>query len=163
VNHPVLSVFVYKGDLTGSGVPHSVYALDTSKMTKIGKGNLDVGQTLKLPSGVQVTFDGWVPWASLQVSHDPAQTYLLVSALAMVVGLLGSLGVRRRRLWVRAAPASSVDPRSPTVVTVGGLARSDSGNFPSEFAALLDRLRAAGTRVEQVAPASSDAIGAGKD
>jgi cytochrome c biogenesis protein len=161
VRNPVLSVFVFEGDLNGSGVPHSVYTLDTSKMHKIGKGNLDVGQTLKLPNGVQVTFDGWVPWASLQVSHDPAQAYLLLSALAMVMGLLGSLSVRRRRVWLRIAPAAGQESESPTVVTVGGLARSDSGNFPTEFATLLERLRSAVTPVEQ-RPAA-DAIGAGKD
>jgi cytochrome c biogenesis protein len=161
VRNPVLSVFVFEGDLNGSGVPHSVYTLDTSKMHKIGKGNLDVGQTLKLPNGVQVTFNGWVPWASLQVSHDPAQAYLLLSALAMVMGLLGSLSVRRRRVWLRIAPAAGQESESPTVVTVGGLARSDSGNFPTEFATLLERLRSAGTPVEQ-RPAA-DAIGAGKD
>jgi hypothetical protein len=44
-------------------------------------------------------------------------------------------------------------------VTVGGLARSDSGNFTTEFAGLLERLRAAGTPAERV-PTS---IGAGKD
>jgi hypothetical protein len=44
-------------------------------------------------------------------------------------------------------------------VTVGGLARSDSGNFTTEFAGLLERLRAAGPPVERV-PTS---IGAGKD
>ena len=32
----------------------------------------------KLANGVTVTFDGWVPWASIQVSHDPAQGYLLL-------------------------------------------------------------------------------------
>jgi cytochrome c biogenesis protein len=161
VRNPVLSVFVFEGDLNGSGVPHSVYTLDTSRMHKIGKGNLDVGQTLKLPNGVQVTFNGWVPWASLQVSHDPAQAYLLLSALAMVMGLLGSLSVRRRRVWLRIAPAAGQESESPTVVTVGGLARSDSGNFPTEFATLLERLRSAWTPVEQ-RPAA-DAIGAGKD
>jgi len=80
-----------------------VYSLDTSKMKQIGEGNLTIGKTLKLANGVSVTFDGWVPWAGLQISHDPAQGYLLFSALAMVVGLLGSLGIRRRRVWVRAA------------------------------------------------------------
>jgi cytochrome c biogenesis protein len=160
VKDPVLSVFVYQGDLTGTGRPHSVYTIDTSKMNKIGKANLRIGQTLTLPNGVRVTFDGWLPWASLQVSHDPAQAYLLVAALAMVVGLLGSLAVRRRRVWLRIAPATAGDRLSPTVVTVGGLARSDSGNFPVEFAALVERLQAAGTPVERV---PSDAIGAGKD
>jgi cytochrome c biogenesis protein len=161
VNNPELSVLVYEGDLTGSGQPHSVYSIDTSKMTKIGAANLRVGQTAHVQNGVSVTFDGWVPWASLQVSHDPAQTYLLVAALAMVIGLLGSLGIRRRRLWLRIGPGVAGDPRSPTVVTVGGLARSDSGHFPTEFAALFERLRASGPPVEPVA--SPDAIGVGKD
>jgi cytochrome c biogenesis protein len=161
VDHPMLSIFVYQGSLNGSGLPQSVYSLDHSKMKQIGKGNLKAGQTLKLPSGVTVTFDGWKEWASLQVSHDPAQGYLLVAALAMVIGLLGSLGVRRRRLWLRIAPGDDPDGRSPTVVSVGGLARSDSGHFPAEFASVLERLQAAGPPVEPVA--SSDVIGAGKD
>jgi hypothetical protein len=46
-------------------------------------------------------------------------------------------------------------------VTVGGLARSDSGHFPTEFAALVERLRASGPPVEPVA--SPDVIGVGKD
>ena len=161
VRNPELSIFAYVGDSTGSGQPHSVYTLDTSKMKKTGKANLRIGQTKHFANGVSVTFDGWVPWASLQVSHDPAQTYLLISALAMVVGLLGSLGIRRRRVWLRVAPASGAQEGSPTVVTVGGLARSDSGNFTTEFATLLERLRAAGPPVEVVP--SADVIGAGKD
>jgi cytochrome c biogenesis protein len=159
VDNPQLSIFVYEGDLTGSGQPHSVYSIDTSEMTKVGAANLKVGQTTKLPGGVSVTFDGWVPWASLQISHDPAQGYLLISALAMVAGLLASLAVRRRRVWLRLSPSAPGDPASPTVVTVGGLARSDSGNFAGEFAGLLERLRSAGTPVERV-PTS---VGAGKD
>jgi cytochrome c biogenesis protein len=165
VRNPELSIFVYQGELDGSGLPHSVYSIDTSKMTKIGAANLRIGQSVHLKNGVSVTFDGWLPWASLQVSHDPAQTYLLIAALAMVVGLLGSLGVRRRRVWLRIAtppaPGSAVERGSPTVVTIGGLARSDSGNFTTEFQGLVERLRSAGPPVEQV-PAA-DAIGAGKD
>jgi cytochrome c biogenesis protein len=161
VTNPVLSIFVYQGVLDGSGLSQSVYSLDHSKMSKIGKGNLQIGQTLKLRNGVQVTFDGWRPWASLQVSHDPAQGYLLIAAVAMVVGLLGSLGVRRRRLWLRVAPGGDADPQSPTVVTVGGLARSDSGHFPTEFASVLERLQAAAPPVEPAT--SSDVVGAGKD
>ena len=60
-------------------------------------------------------------------------------------GGLGSLGVRRRRLWLRITPSAEPADGSPTVVAVGGLARSDSGNFATEFAALLGRLRGAAT------------------
>jgi cytochrome c biogenesis protein len=141
VDNPVLGLFVYVGDLNTNGLPQSVYTLDTSKMTKVGAVNLRIGQSKTLANGVQVTFDGWTPWVSLQVSHDPVQGYLLFSALAMVLGLLASLGVRRRRIWLRVSEGAA----SPTVVQVGGLARSDSGNFTTEFAALLERLQAAGS------------------
>lgn len=143
VNAPVLGVFVYLGSLNTNGRPQSVYSLDTTKMTKIGAANLAVGQTQTFPNGVAVTFDGWSPWVSMQVSHDPAQGWLLLSASAMVIGLLGSLGVRRRRIWLRLTPSADGADGSPTVVSVGGLARSDSGHFPAEFAALFDRLRQA--------------------
>jgi cytochrome c biogenesis protein len=126
-----------------------VYSLDTSKMTKSGAANLTVGQSQTFANGVSVTFDGWVPWASMQVSHDPSQGYLLFSAVAMVLGLLGSLGVRRRRVWLRMAPSADGADGSPTVVAVGGLARSDSGNFGTEFAGLFERLRGAAAAPEQ--------------
>ena len=48
-----------------------------------------------------VRFDGAVPFVNLQVSHDPAQVWVLVFALTMMAGLLVSLIVRRRRIWVR--------------------------------------------------------------
>jgi cytochrome c biogenesis protein len=108
-----------------------------------------------------VTFDGWVPWAALQVSHDPSQGWLLGAAVAMVLGLLGSLGVRRRRLWLRLIPAEAGAAGSPTLVSVGGLARSDAGNFGAEFAGLLRRLQVAARPVAEPVPA--DVIGAGKD
>jgi cytochrome c biogenesis protein len=153
VNNPVLDIQVYQGDLNYQGLPQSIYALDTSKMRSLGLADLRAGETKKFSNGVSVTFDGWKPWASIQVSHDPAQGWLLWSAAAMVVGLLGSLGVRRRRLWVRATPSDGVPDGSLTVVSVGGLARSDSGNFTTEFAGVLERLRSAGKPVqEQLVP-----------
>jgi cytochrome c biogenesis protein len=148
-NNPVLGIFVWQGDLNYNGLPQSVYSLDTSKMTKSGAANLTVGQSQTFANGVSVTFDGWVPWASMQVSHDPSQGYLLFSAVAMVLGLLGSLGVRRRRVWLRMAPSVDGADGSPTVVAVGGLARSDSGNFGTEFAGLFERLRGAAAAPEQ--------------
>ncbi len=153
MHNPVLGIFVFKGDLNYRGLAQSVFSLDTSKMTRIGAVNLRIGKTAELTGGVRVRFDGWLPWISIQVSHDPAQGWLLWSAGAMVVGLLGSLGVRRRRVWLRLTPSSDAAGESLTVVSVGGLARSDSGNFTTEFAALLDRLRAAGRPAqEQLVP-----------
>ncbi len=149
INHPMLGVRVYRGNLNDNGLPQSIYTLDTTRMTRIGAKNLALGKTAHFPGGVTVRFDGWVPWASIQVSHDPTQGWLLWSALAMVAGLVGSLGVRRRRIWLRLTPTVGPDGESLTVVSVGGLARSDSGTFATEFAALLNRLRAAGRPVQQ--------------
>jgi cytochrome c biogenesis protein len=152
--NPVLGLFVYQGDVGNNGVPHSVYSLDpdliaSHKLNKIGQANLKAGQTLKLTNGVQVTFDGWKQWVSLQVSHDPTQGYLLIAAVCMVVGLIGSLGVRRRRVWLRLVPGEPTPggdgpAGSLTLVSVGGLARSDSGNFTDEFARLTERLAGEG-------------------
>jgi cytochrome c biogenesis protein len=167
---PVLGIFVYQGDLGFDGQPKSVYSLDanqitTGKLNKIGAANLRVGESTKLANGVTVKFDGWVPWVSMQVSHDPTQGYLLVSASLMVIGLIGSLSVRRRRVWIRTV-STGPDPKSGshdaprTVVEVGGLARSDSGNFTDEFAALTQRLRTAvSTDTDGQAQASSGAKG----
>ncbi|MDQ6937721.1 MAG: cytochrome c biogenesis protein ResB [Actinomycetota bacterium] len=166
--NPVLGVIVYRGDLGYTGLPRSVYSLpqaqiDNGQLAKIGRKNLTVGQTLTMAGGVRVRFDGWKQWASLQVSHDPTQGYLLVSASAMVVGLIGSLGVRRRRVWIRVRPGGDPPSGAPgpgrSVVEVGGLARSDAGSFATEFAGLSDRLRPA-----DLAPTAGDpAPTAGKE
>jgi cytochrome c biogenesis protein len=147
--HPVLALLAYEGDLGGcNGQPHSVYSLDerqiaTGKLKQVGTAKLTIGQTLKLPNGVSVTFDGYVQWASLQISHDPAQNYLLIAVVAMVTGLIGSLAVRRRRLWMRFTPSGHHDGSGRhTHVSVGALARSDSGNFAAEFSGLIDRIQA---------------------
>lgn len=147
---PVLGIFVYQGDVGNDEQPRSVYSLDPAliashKLNLVAQKNLKVGQTVTTPSGAAVTFDGWKQWASVQVSHDPTQQYLLLAAAAMVIGLIGSLGIRRRRVWLRLVPAERTPKGqavtgTPTLVSIGGLARSDSGNFTEEFAKLLQRL-----------------------
>lgn len=140
LHNPVLGIFVWRGNLgIQDGKPRSVYTVDTSKMTKIGGANLRAGQTSTFPGGVTVRFDGYKQWVALQVSHDPTQGWLLLTAATMVAGLIGSLAVRRRRLWVRVSAVAG----GPTLVSVGGLARSDSGNFAEEFAAVVGKLKAA--------------------
>ncbi|MGV9432950.1 cytochrome c biogenesis protein ResB, partial [Nocardia sp. NPDC003648] len=131
-------------DLTGRS--QSLFALDPEmikqgRLTKEARVNLRPGESTTLPNGAKVTFDGAKEFVNLQVSHDPAQQWVLVSALTMMAGLLVSLLVKRRRIWIRAYPAESgagtVDQRR-TVVEMGGLARSDQAGWGGEF----DRLRA---------------------
>ncbi|MCW2522345.1 MAG: ResB family protein, partial [Frankiales bacterium] len=161
--NPELALIAFVGDTqVSNGLPQSVYTLDTSKMKQVATKNLFIGQSMKLPDGTVVTFTGYKQWASLQVSHDPTQGFLLVAAITMVAGLLCSLVVRRRRIWLRITPlagtaaiagetgdglAISADAAGPpgarSLIEVGGLARSDTGNFTTEFASLLSSLRSA--------------------
>jgi cytochrome c biogenesis protein len=83
-----------------------------------------------------VRFDGAVPFINVQVSHDPAQIWVLVFALTMMAGLLVSLVVRRRRIWVRITP----DRPGTVNVELGGLARTDNSGWGDEFERLTERL-----------------------
>jgi len=120
---PAVNLGGWTGDL-GLDVPQSVYRLDTSRMTLVGRSSLRVGSSWTLPDGAgTITFDGVDQWVNLQVSHDPGKGLALVAAIAAIVGLLLSLLVRRRRVWVRAS--SGTDGR--TVVAVAGLSRTENG------------------------------------
>ncbi|EGD42852.1 cytochrome c biogenesis membrane protein [Nocardioidaceae bacterium Broad-1] len=109
--NPVLSMAVYQGDLgLSNGVPQSVYALDKTKLTavtdKTGKPltlNIPMGATRKLPDGLgSVTFDGLNRWTRLQVSSTPGESIALGGVIIGLLGLMGSLFIRPRRIWLRA-------------------------------------------------------------
>ncbi|MDQ1464494.1 MAG: cytochrome c biosis protein [Actinomycetota bacterium] len=142
-DNPAVVIGVFSGDLgLDDGVPRSVYTLDTSKMTLLGTAELGPGQTLTLPAGQgSVTFVGFDQWATFQISRDPGKGVVLVAVVCMVLGLLLSLRVRRRRVWVRAVPAGS-QSAGRTVVAVGGLTRTDAtSGFDDEFAGLVAALQ----------------------
>ena len=88
-------------------------------------------------------FDGALPFINVQVSHDPAQVWVLVFALTMMAGLLVSLVVRRRRVWVRIARPWLAPPGTVSV-ELGGLARTDNSGWGDEFERLTQRLLADG-------------------
>lgn len=145
--NPAVAVFFYQGNLgLDSGAPQNVYSLDarqiqTGALRHVGTATLTPGQSTSLPGGVRVTFDGYTQWVNFQISHNPGQNYLLLAAVAMLAGLVCSLSIRRRRLWIRLTPDGHADSGSGSCIEVGGLARSDSGNFTAEFSAILTRLR----------------------
>lgn len=98
---PKLLLSVWSGDLgVNSGTPQSIYRLDTTKMKKIGLAPLKVGQSYDFGNG-SITFDKVVPWVNLQIVRDPGKSYALLGAILAIAGLLTSLYVRRRRIWVR--------------------------------------------------------------
>ena len=80
------------------------------------------GEQLDLPDGQgSIRFDGVRRFATLQVAHDPGKGPALVAALLALAGLMLSLFVKRRRIWVRAV----ADGSGRTLVEVAGLARTE--------------------------------------
>jgi cytochrome c biogenesis protein len=138
---PVLLLTLFRGDLgLDTGAAQSVYVLDTSRMTQVGGQALAPGQTWTLPNGLgTVTFDGVREFASFSIAHDPGTQPAFLAAIVAIVGLMASLFIRRRRVWVRA----TARPDGRTLVAVGGLARAESGGLGSEVDDLLGRLHAA--------------------
>lgn len=144
--NPELAMTVYQGKLNPPGRAASVYTLDTTAMTQVrdsvGKGvliRLKPGQTAQLPGGRgSITFDRVVRWAGISVRYDPGKGIALAGALLALLGLVASLTVRRRRVFVRVLPEAGT---GRTVVVVGGLARGgDAGEDPATGGLLDDLL-----------------------
>jgi cytochrome c biogenesis protein len=130
VKAPMLTLNVYSGDLgLNGGVPRSVYTLDTSRLkqlTGVSTGvksiELAPGYSQQLPDGLgSVSLDGVSRFASFQVNHDPTQGWVLLFTVCAFGGLLTSLFVPRRRLWVKAIGQAS----GPLRLEYAGLARGD--------------------------------------
>lgn len=161
LNDPAVAIDVYRGD-TGldTGRPQGLFTLDSrlihqGRLTKVARSNLKPGQEVRLDDGTRVRFDGAVPFINIQVSHDPADLWVLVFAMTMMAGLVVSLAVRRRRIWIRITPvqmrpglssragahSSSPPEQTGTVnVELGGLARTDNSGWGDEFERLSTRL-----------------------
>jgi cytochrome c biogenesis protein len=98
---PRLLISVWKGDLgLNTGVPQSVYRIDTSKMERIGLKALVLNESYDFGEG-SITFTGWKSWVNLQIINDPGKGYALLGAILAISGLLISLFTRQRRIWVK--------------------------------------------------------------
>ncbi|MBZ5734803.1 cytochrome c biogenesis protein ResB [Nocardioides sp. TRM66260-LWL] len=147
--NPVLSMRVYSGDLNmDGGAPQSVYVLDKSRTTMLEKADgkpyrldLALGDTVALPNGLgSVSFDSIQPWVRVQISHTPGKLIALAGVVMALVGLIGSLFVRPRRVWVRARPAGPEDG-SGTLVEVAALDRSGGGDVAPVLAGIVASVR----------------------
>ncbi len=149
--NPVLILAAFAGDLNmNTGESQSVYTLDTSRMTRLdvkdktnpAGGNalmLAVGQTATLPNGLgSITFDGVKQWAQFNIAYDPGQPIALGSAAFAVLGLVGSLGIRRRRIWVRVTERDD----GTRLVEVAGLARTEGATPTTEVTDAAEALAA---------------------
>ena len=161
---PQVAVVVYQGYLgLDSGIPQSVYSLDATQidrgsLERVAAANLAVGESVELPDGTTIAFTGFREFAALQYSHDPGQAWVLGSAIALLLGLLGMLLVRRERVFARVAAAAD---GGGTVLTVASLLRGSGENGP-RFAALTADLgdvldeRRVGREEPPTAPATED-------
>lgn len=116
-NRPVLVVEqVWRGDLgLSTGVPQSVYQLDTRSMRQVQgsngqpvSGEMIPGTTLQLPDGLgSLTFDGVSRFAGFSLHSDPGRGWALGAAMLALLGLCVSLFVHPRTVWVlvQAGPA----------------------------------------------------------
>jgi cytochrome c biogenesis protein len=144
---PALALGLYEGELFPEGRPQSVYTLDTQKLTQIknDKGTdalriwLEPGQTFELPGDRgSITFDGVERFAGLSIRSDPGKGITLVASLLALAGLIASLVVRRRRVFVRVSPG--VGP-GRTVVSVGGMAKDDDDTLTEAVEDILDAVQ----------------------
>jgi len=154
---PTLTFRVYSGDLgIDDGVPTSVYSLDTDSMTPLTGGDTGVetlelqpGETQELPNGLgSVTFNnadpdaeagdfsGSVPrFASFDIHRDPTQGWVLLFSVLVLLGLLTSLFIPRRRVWVKAVEQEDGRVR----LEYAGLARGEDPSLEAAITQLADR------------------------
>jgi cytochrome c biogenesis protein len=120
---PKLLFSIWEGDLgLDSGVPQSVYKIDTTTLKQIGLGSVKPGDTYNYPGG-SITLETVLPWVNLQVVQDPGKSYALIGAILAIAGLLTSLYGRRRRIWIRVTDSG---------VEVAGLAKNSAPGLEVE-------------------------------
>lgn len=138
--NPLLTMNVYLGNLgLDSGIPSNAFMLATHGMTQLTGGKtgvksieLEIGQSAKLPNGMgTVTFDALSRYASLDIDYNPGQIWVLISALLALAGLMLSLLVPRRRVWVKQTSAG---------YEIAALARGDDPNLDRVITQLVEEL-----------------------
>ncbi len=145
--NPLLSLKVYTGDLNATAA-QSVYTLDKSRATEVtGEGgsnlvlNLQQGETVQLPDGLgSVTFDGVVSWQRIQISQSPGKDVALLGVVLALLGLMGSLFIRSRRVWVRVTEGAD-----GTLVEMAALDRSGGADTDAVLSGLVADLQEEGS------------------
>ncbi len=129
---PKLLFSIWQGDLgLDSGVPQSVYRIDTTNMKQIALDSLKPGEYLKFSEGT-ISFESVVPWVNLQIVSDPGKSYSLIGGIVAILGLLASLFTRRRRIWIRVINGE---------VQVAGLAKNSAPGLAVEMSEFVAKLR----------------------
>ncbi|MEP6481293.1 MAG: cytochrome c biogenesis protein ResB [Rhodoglobus sp.] len=142
--NPILSLNVYTGDLgLDNGKGSNAYALNTDSLTQVAGIDsvtkalrLGLGDKVDLPNGLGSIELSDIPrFTSLDVHHDPAQGWVLLFAILVVAGLLTSLFIPRRRVWVKAV----VGKGGKVNLEYAGLARGDDPALTAAVEEIADR------------------------
>lgn len=145
--NPQLTLNSYYGDLgLDDGAPQNVFEIDVRNLTPLNARNLAAGgiklapgTSYTLPDGKgTISFDGVKRYIGVDIHHNPGQLYALIFALLAVAGLILSLYVNRRRVWVRTG--THEDGR--TMVEYGLLARGEDHRLAGEADAVRKLLSA---------------------
>lgn len=145
---PLLTLEVYTGDLgLDEGRAVNAYALNTDDLEQIAGRDaqsptieLGLGDRADLPNGLGTVELAAIPrFVSFDVHHDSAQGWVLLFAGLALAGLIASLFVPRRRMWVKAVPAGD----GMLEVQYAGLAKGDDPALAAAVADLADRHTAA--------------------
>jgi cytochrome c biogenesis protein len=139
-DYPAVFLSAFTGDLgMDSGAPQSVYTLDTSSMEQVGLESLIPGDTWQLPEGLgSIEFVDFDRWASFQIAHDPGKELALLSSVVAMLGLMISLFVRRRRMWVRATATED----GGTLVEVAALGKTEAVDLEPDVVHVAARMQA---------------------
>jgi cytochrome c biogenesis protein len=130
--NPRLLFSVWSGDLgLDSGVPQSVYRIDTTKMKNLGLGSVGIGETFAYPGGT-ITLEGVTPWINLQIVDDRGKGLTLFGAILAILGLISSLYGRRRRIWIKVTGSR---------VEVAALAKNNAPGLEAEVARLVEGVK----------------------
>ncbi|GAB3401995.1 cytochrome c biogenesis protein ResB [Schumannella luteola] len=126
----LVSLQMYVGDLgLDTGAPVNAYDLDLDKLTQVAGRDSDtdtlqmrLGEKATLPEGLgTIEFTGIKRYIGVSIHHDPVQGFVLALAVISILGLLISLFIPRRRVWV----AATADEGGGAVLEYAALARGD--------------------------------------
>lgn len=130
--NPRLLFSVWSGDLAlDSGIPQSVYRINTDGMKNLGLGSVGIGDTFKYPGGT-ITLEGVTPWINLQIVDDRGKGFALFGGIFAILGLISSLYGRRRRIWIKVTGSQ---------VEVAALAKNNAPGLEEEVSRLVESVK----------------------
>jgi len=142
--NPTLTLEVYTGDLgLDNGTATSAYVINTDSLTQIAGREADAatialtpGDSIELPNGLgSVELTAIPRFVSLDVHHDPSQLWVLVFSVLVVAGLLASLYIPRRRVWVKVVANAD----GTHAIEYAGLARGEDPGLDAAVVAIAEK------------------------